>query len=184
MMVDRRVVLQGGALGLAFVVGGREMVLSPRKARAQDIPLSTLTPAERETLESFGDVLLPGAREAGIAHFVDHQLGVSPGEALLLARLVNVAPPFVNFYRAGLKALDEAATKSHGAPFARLSEDTKIAFVDQIRQRPPDGWVGPPSPFFYYVVRNDAVDVVYGTVEGFEKLGIPYMPHIPPSAKW
>ncbi|MCP3469057.1 gluconate 2-dehydrogenase subunit 3 family protein [Bradyrhizobium sp. CCGUVB1N3] len=184
-MLDRRVVLKGGALGgLVFIVGGAETVLSPREARAQAVPLSVLTPGEQETLESLGDVLLPGARDAGIAHFVDHQLGVPPGEALLLARLVNVAPPFANFYRAGLRALDEAASRSHGAPFARLADEVKIAFVDQIRQRPPEGWSGPPSPFFYYVVRNDAVDVVYGTVEGFEKLGIPYMPHIPPSAKW
>jgi hypothetical protein len=103
---------------------------------------------------------------------------------VLLPRLVNVVPPFFNFYRAGLKALDEAASRSHGLPFAQLSDDVKNAFVDQIRQRSPEGWSGPPSPFFYYVVRNDAVDVVYGAEEGFEKLGIPYMPHIPPTAKW
>jgi len=30
------------------------------------------------------------------------------------------------------------------------------------------------------MVRSDAVDVVYGTVEGFERLGVPYMPHILP----
>jgi len=32
--------------------------------------------------------------------------------------------------------------------------------------------------------RADGVDVVYGTVEGFERLGVPYMPHILPTARW
>jgi hypothetical protein len=39
---------------------------------------------------------------------------VPPDETLLIARLVNVAPPFVNFYRAGLKRLDDASTKAYG----------------------------------------------------------------------
>ena len=36
----------------------------------------------------------------------------------------------------------------------------------------------------YLVLRSDAVDVVYGTVEGYEALGIPYMPHIAPDKRW
>ena len=38
--------------------------------------------------------------------------------------------------------------------------------------------------FVYGMLRNDAVDVVYGTVEGFARLGIPYMPHILPQRSW
>jgi len=34
------------------------------------------------------------------------------------------------------------------------------------------------------VVRNDAVDVVYGTQSGFEQLGVPYMAHIAPPSRW
>jgi hypothetical protein len=34
------------------------------------------------------------------------------------------------------------------------------------------------------VLRSDAVDVVYGTVEGYEALGIPYQPHIAPLKRW
>jgi hypothetical protein len=34
------------------------------------------------------------------------------------------------------------------------------------------------------VLRSDAVDVVYGTVEGYDALGIPYMPHITPVTRW
>ncbi len=37
--------------------------------------LRSLNAAEAHTLEALGDVLLPGVREAGIAHYVDEQLG-------------------------------------------------------------------------------------------------------------
>jgi hypothetical protein len=33
-------------------------------------------------------------------------------------------------------------------------------------------------------MRHDAVDVVYGTVEGIEGLGTPSMAHILPASKW
>ena len=36
----------------------------------------------------------------------------------------------------------------------------------------------------YSVLRNDAVDVVYGTVEGFARIGVPYLPHILPPRTW
>jgi hypothetical protein len=34
------------------------------------------------------------------------------------------------------------------------------------------------------MLRNDAIDVVYGTVEGFARLSVPYMPHILPQRSW
>ena len=48
----------------------------------------------------------------------------------------------------------------------------------------PPGWEGPPAPLFYLLARSDAVDAVYGTPEGFERLGIPYMAHIAPPRAW
>jgi hypothetical protein len=174
-------VLKGAALGaLAYTVGGVELLLSPQEALAQDVPLKILSADERATLEAFGDTLLPGAKDAGLAHYVDQQLSIPPGEALLMARAVGVMPPYANFYRAGLAALDARA----GGGFAALPRDKRNALVEELRQKSPDGWIGPPSPFFYFVSRADAVDVFYGTVEGFERLGIPYMPHIKPMKRW
>ena len=40
------------------------------------------------------------------------------------------------------------------------------------------------NTFVYTVLRADAVDVVYSTVEGYEMLGVPYMPHIAPERRW
>ena len=182
---DRRLVLKGAALSaLAYSVGAAEVLLSPRAAMAQGVPLKVLTPDERATLEAFGDTLLPGAKDAGLAHYVDQQLSVPASEALLMARAVGVMPPYANFYRAGLAGLDAASQKAHGAKFAALAQEKRSAFVEDLRQKVPDGWSGPPSPFFYFVSRADAVDVTYGTVEGFERLGIPYMPHIAPMKRW
>jgi hypothetical protein len=181
----RRLIVKGAALGaLAYTIGGTEVLLSPREARAQDVPLKVLTADERAALEALGDTLLPGAKDAGLAHYIDQQLSVPAGEALLVARALGVMPPYANFYRAGLAGLDAASHKAHGAKFAALTQEKRDAFVEQLRQKVPEGWSGPPSPFFYFVSRADAVDVYYGTVEGFERLGIPYMPHIAPLKRW
>jgi len=183
--VNRRMVLKGAALAsLAYTVGGAEVLLSPREAHAQGVPLKVLTADERVALEALGETLLPGARDAGLAHYVDQQLSVDPSESLLLARALGVAPPYANFYRAGLAGLDQSSRRAHGMTFAELAADKRAEFVEQIRQKAPEGWSGPQSPFFYFVSRGDAVDVYYGTVEGFERLGIPYMPHIIPIKRW
>src|SRR5262249_22810826 len=48
--VNRRLVLKGAALGaLAYTVGAAEVLLSPREAYAQNIPLKVLTADERAT---------------------------------------------------------------------------------------------------------------------------------------
>jgi hypothetical protein len=183
--ISRRAMLKGAALGsFAFTVGGAQVWLTLREARAQGVPLAVLDATEQATLEALGETLLPGAREAGIAHYVDHQLAAPPGECLLAARTANVPPPVASFYRAALGALERAAQEQFKAGFAALDAPRQHAFVEQMAKKNPPGWQGPPSPFVYFLIRNDAVDVVYGTVEGFERLGVPYMPHVMPTAKW
>ena len=43
-----------------------------------------------------------------------------------------------------------------------------------MRQNKIEGWTGPSGGFVYTILRTDAVDVVYGTMEGYAALGIPY----------
>src|SRR6266404_8265652 len=105
-MSKRREFMRGAAIGaLAFTIGGAEVLLTPRAARAQGATLRLLKPDEVETLEALGETLVPGARAAGIAHFIDQQLSVPPAEALLEARIFNVRPPYSNFYRAAIGAV-------------------------------------------------------------------------------
>jgi hypothetical protein len=121
--------LKGAAAGaLAFTVGGAEVLLTPRAARAQGVPLRTLSAAQAGTLDALGETLVPGARQAGISHFVDQQLSIPPEEALLEARILNVRPPYANFYRAALGAVDGASQKLTGRGFAQLSEEEQRGF--------------------------------------------------------
>lgn len=184
--IQRRTLLKGAAAGtLAFSVDGADVLLTPRAARAQDVPLRTLSPAQAETLDAVGETLVPGARQAGISHFVDQQISIPAEQALLQARILNVRPPYANFYRAALAALNGVSERLNGGrAFAQLSETEQRSLVDNMRQNKVEGWQGPPGPFVYLVLRSDAVDVVYGTMDGYAHLGIPYMPHIAPTQKW
>jgi hypothetical protein len=148
------------------------------------VPFRLLKTPEADTIEALGETLVPGARRAGIAHFIDHQLSVPAEQALLQARILNVRPPFANFYRAAIGAVDRGSEKVFGRKFAQLSTTDQSEFVNQMRQNKIEGWTGPAGPFVYAVLRSDAVDVVYSTMEGYEALGVPYMPHIAPERRW
>jgi hypothetical protein len=184
--IERRALMKGAALSaLAFSVGGTNVLLSPREAHAQNIPFRTLTPQQVETLDALGETLVPGAQAAGISNFVDQQLSGPPEEALLEARILNIRPPYANFYRAALGTIDRASHANNSdRSFSQLSMSERRDFVDQMRQNKVAGWQGPPGPFVYLVLRSDAVDVVYGTMDGYAALGIPYMPHIAPTKRW
>jgi hypothetical protein len=183
--IERRAFIKGAAIGaFAFTVGGAEIMLTPRQAQAQNIPLRTLTAEQAATLGAMGEALVPGAKDAGVVNFVDLQISVPPEQALLQARILNVRPPFANFYRAALGAIDGASDNTKGRKFAQLSPDEQHDFISLMRLNKIDGWQGPPGPFVFTVLRSDAVDVVYGTMEGYAALGVPYMPHIAPTQKW
>src|SRR5580692_6146510 len=183
--LQRRVFLKGASMGLfAFTLGGVEILMSPGDARARAVPFRLLNADEAETLEALGETLLPGARDAGVAHFIDQQVSVPPEDALLEARIVNVKPPYINFYRAAIGGVDKASIARNGKRFAALSASEQHDFIDALRQNKIEGWQGPPAAQIYFVLRSDAVDVVYGTMEGYESLGVPYLPHIAPDKRW
>jgi hypothetical protein len=170
---------------LAYTVGGVEVLLTPGQARAQGVAFRTLTAGEVETLEALGETLVPGARVGGISHFVDQQLSIPPEEALLEARILNVRPPYANFYRAALGAVDRASrARNSGHRFSELTASEAHDFVDAMRQNKIEGWQGPAGGFVYTVLRFDSLDVVYGTMAGYAALDIPYMAHIAPTKRW
>jgi hypothetical protein len=183
--IGRRGFVKGASLGaLAFTVGGAQVIMAANEARARGMPFRLLDAHQGETLEALGETLAPGARQAGIAHFIDQQLSVPPHESLLQARIFNFRPPFADFYRAAIVTVDGASRKTLGSDFAQLQISEQRDVVNLIRHNKSEGWTGPPGATLYGVLRADAVDVVYGTMEGYEMLGIPYMPHIPPDKRW
>lgn len=168
--VDRRSVLAGGAA----LVAALPAAAATRRATPR---AELLTPAERAWLAALADALVPGARAAGIVRFVERHIALPPEQSLLMLRYLDVAPPWRDFYRAGLGAL---VAHVGGTPRAAAWP----AVVARLTAASPPHWRGPPSPFFLFAVRADAVDVVYGTQAGFERLGIDYIAHIEPPTPW
>src|ERR1700761_2969608 len=110
--IGRRGFVKGATLGaLAFSGGGVDVLLTPNEARARNVPFRLLDGHQGETLEALGETLVPKAREAGIAHYIDQQLSVPPQESLLQARIFNFRPPFAEFYRTTIVMADENSRK-------------------------------------------------------------------------
>ena len=146
--INRREFMRGAALGaLAFSVGAAQVLLTAREARAQGVPFRLLKAGEAETIEALGETLVPGARAAGISHFIDHQLSVPPEDALLEARILNVKPPYANFYRAAIGAIDKASQARSGRRFAQLDAAEQREFVGLMRVNKLEGWQGPAGSF-------------------------------------
>ena len=182
-VISRRFLLAQMAAGVsALAIQSGCGPISPRAARAQGMALRRLSAAEGATLEALGDTLLPGAADAGVAHYVDDQLGRE--NALLFLKYMDWTAPYIDFYTQGLGSLERYSIARDGVSFANASAAQRAALVRDIAAASPSGWTGPAAPLFYFVARNDALDVYYGTPEGLEKLQIPYMPHLVPPAKW
>src|ERR1700737_5164584 len=144
--IGRRGFVKGAAWGgVAFTVGGAEVIMAPGEARARGVPFRLLDAHQGETLEALGETLVPSAREAGIAHFIDQQLSVPPHESLLQARIFNFRPPFAEFYRTAVIAVDEGSRKLFGRDFAQLPAGDQRGLSDRMRKNKIEGWRGRPG---------------------------------------
>ena len=77
---------------------------------------------------------MPGAAEAGIAHFVDSQL--ANDVPLLMLNYHDFPMTRVNFYQEGLKAISELAAREHQADFTTLDPELRDALIERLRQAP------------------------------------------------
>ena len=184
MSISRRNFIRQSGLALTFTVAGRTLLLTPREAYARSVPFSVLNQAEVDALESTCDHLLPGARENGVAHFVDSQLTLDPNDSLLFIKCFNLEPPYLAFYRSALAEISRVSQTVYGAGITELDQAGAATLIEALRDGNVPDWSGPPPPLVYHALRNDAVDVVYGTMEGFAHLGIPYLAHIEPPQDW
>jgi len=178
------------ASGALIAVGATASViyLTPRQAAEKDSPMQTLSAAEKATLQSFGEVIVPGSTVAGMVHFLDSQLAQDPNDCMLILKYFQIRPPYVSFYSAGCAALDAHCQAVFARNFVDLSKPEKAKAVEALVGGKPQGWPegpkGPPAFLFYMFVRSDGVDVVYGMPDVFEKLEVPYMEHILPPEGW
>ena len=185
MASNRRQFLKHSGVVLSIAVAGEVLLLSPAEARAAEMPLQVLSAQEAATLEALGEALVPGAREAGIAQYIDKQLAVAPQDSLLMLKYLGV--PFADytaFYRGGLAAAALLAQTRAGKPWLSLDASETRAVLEAMASDDAADWLGPPAPFFHFVIRSDACDVTYGTEAGFATIGMPYMAHIAPPQPW
>jgi hypothetical protein len=175
-----------GGLGLlTVVVAGCERKLTPAQARVEQVPFRTLSAPEAQVLDALGEILLPGSAGAGITHYVDLQLSGPPHDSMLILKYLGVPPPFTEFYRTGLAGVESAAHTAYGKSMTELDAHQGAALVNSLASGGEvKGWSGPPAGLFYFASRSDAIDVVYGTQQGFNALKVPYMAHIVPPSRW
>jgi hypothetical protein len=154
--------------------------MTPAQAYEKGTPLQVLTVRQGHTLGALAEVLVPGSKQSGIVPFIDSQLAPSAADSLLMIRYLGVPAPYDRFYTSSLDSLESIATTQQRNHFSDIDSKQQSRLAEQMAQAKLFMWHGPPSAFFHFVLRSDAADVVYGTPEGFEKLGVPYMPHIMP----
>ncbi len=180
-LVDK--VLKGSLLCLTFNIGGATLLLTPAQARARSIPLQKLSVEQARRLGLLAETMVPGSAELGVVQFIDHQLNSDPNESLLIAKYFGVALPYLDFYARGVEVAEAMAVMAHGKALDELAA-SEIEQVVKSMSLPGAVVDEFPIFLFYMCLRSDAVDVTYGTPDGFNKLNVPYMQHILPPEGW
>ena len=172
----RRAFLVGAAVSAGAVAGG---ALAP-EAHAQHAEQSQSTGAGHEhggglgaflnaenaaTVAAFTERLwpsapgMPGAREAGVANYIDLALAGAYSE-------------LQDFYRRGLAQLDEYCNKTHGKSFVGLETARQDEVITALEQGKATGFTWPRAQAFFNTVRTHAIegmfsDPVYGGNKDF-----------------
>jgi len=172
---------------IASAVGAAAMAGSVRAALAEvkgdEIKFKVFSDHQAQVFSVWCDLLAPGASAAGVVQFVDKYLSAPYLESLLFVRFFQGAP-LAEFYTAGLLGIDGESVAQFQKPFLDLTPANQKLIVDAVVASDTKSWNAPEAFFFYLVSRNDAVDVVYGTENGFQVLDIPYLAHISPDQPW
>ena len=172
--VNRRQLMARGTTAGLFMVSGQWLWMNPAEAQAQGFTPQILAADQASALATLADALVPGAKAAGIAPYIDAQLAKGDN-SLLIAKYLGVdIPNQTEFYRAIASNLLLSLRDGNDAEdmAGKMASDTI------------DGWQGPPASYALFVLRCDALDGTYGHSDGFEQLRIPYMAHITPVTPW
>jgi gluconate 2-dehydrogenase gamma chain len=144
----RRRFLQAGASAVA----GTAVSCNANKS-----PWRFFTPAEAHTLEAVCEQIVPGdrdpgARQAGVVHYIDRQL-------------TGFHRAFREAYRSGLAALDETSRAAGGAPFAGLPWDKQTAVLEALEagKAPGEAWKRVDGRAFFEMVVAHTMQGFYGS---------------------
>jgi len=125
---------------------------------------SFFTPPEYATIELLADLIIPsddtpGAREAGVAEFIDFMVASDP----------NVQDKFRN----GLKWLDVNAERQGGSRFVALTRDHQIALLEPLAYKAKYRAGEEDGREFFHLVREFVVMGFYTSEIGFKELDNP-----------
>jgi len=173
--LKRREVLAGGAALGWFLIGGSRVQATPADAKRAGFTPQVLTPNQINALETVAEALVPGATDAGLGPYLDAQLAAG-NDSMLMARYLGVDPAAQPGFYGGIADSLHAALSKPDASGAALAGQMATDSVP--------GWSAAPASFAYFLLRADALDVTWGTEEGYAALDIPYMAHIAPETPW
>jgi hypothetical protein len=109
---------------------------------------------------------------------------VAPGDSLLSIKYLDILPPWKNFYQFAVAWFEDSSARLFSRRVWELSEQDTGNLIEMARDsRKVSSDKHAPS-LFYFVLRADAIDVVYGTEQGFAELQLPYLAHVAPSMRW
>ncbi len=149
---------------------------------AKTISTSVLSPGERRTLAAIADALVPGASHAGVVDFIAAML--ADPDPMLCYRFLSLPIPPLDFYKASLDAIADLSVKVIGRSADALSVGERNVLIGTMLSPNARAWKGPPAALVYFVIRNDAIDAVYGDERTYAHLDVPYMAHIEAPARW
>ncbi len=185
-MNSRRRFLNASALGAATITAAACTPSGTADHKPSTVTATLLLTAQAlQTLSHVCERLVPGASEAGVSVYVSQQLARDAASNLLMLQYLGIAhEDHVSFYRAGLSGIEGASQSLFQKSCCSLSSSETDSLVKNLLADEFTDWSGAPSSFFLFVIRADACDVVYGTKQGFENIGMPHMAHIVPTEEW
>ena len=172
--VTRRGLITSTLITGSFLVLGERLTLTPAEATELGFTSDVLSREQLNAIETVAEHIVPGSHRAGIAAYIDSQLNAGE-HSLLIGKYLGVdISGQIAFYENLADNLVAALKKEQS-----VQEIVGALWGDALGT-----WEGPPSSYVLFVLRADALDVTYGTPEGFDALGIPYMAHIMPETPW
>ena len=119
-----------------------------------DAAYKVFSPAHARLMESLVEQIVPtddfpGAREAGVVHFIDQKLS-GPYGRFFIAR-----------YESGLKLFEESCRQQFHRDFAALASDEQLRFLNSIAGKAH----GDGLHDFFQTVISDTFEGYYGTPE-------------------
>jgi gluconate 2-dehydrogenase gamma chain len=172
---SRRKFLGAGVLfGLVPLLLGRSEGIAQTYEPPQFAALVFFNPYQAVVIEAAvarivpGDANDPGAREAGVVHYID-------------MALAGVYADCQTVYRRGINGIDNCAKKKFGRRFIDLSEIEQDAILKEMEQDKAVGFSYPSASVFFALLRQHTIegmfsDPVYGgnrNAVGWKLLGFP-----------